>query len=116
LTDLRSVEVNVQFLPETSVEKRQGQVITQVRSLLDTRGTTAARAKPQEIFKEVAKRRKDIRGRTKSLVACPPQALDAVAIVELAFLGIAEHLIGFGCLLEFLLGGFVSRIPIWVVL
>jgi hypothetical protein len=83
---------------------------------LDTRGTTAARAETQEIFEEVAKRREDICSRAESLIAGPLQSLHPVAIVELAFFRIAQHLIGFGGFLKFLLGCIIPRIPIWVIL
>jgi hypothetical protein len=73
-------------------------------------------AKAQQVLEEVAEGREDIISGAKALIARTLQPLDAITIVHLAFFRIAQDLIGFGRLFEFLLGGLISWVPIRMVL
>jgi hypothetical protein len=83
---------------------------------LDPRAATAAGAKTEEVFEEVTERGENICSGAKPLISGPLQSFHAIAIVELAFLWVAEDLVGFGGLFEFLLGCFVPWIPIRMIL
>jgi hypothetical protein len=115
-TDLGPLEFDIELFSHTSIEKRQGKVISEVRTLLGTGRTTAPLAKAQQVLEEVAEGRENIISGTKALIARAFQPLNAITIIDLAFFRIAEDLIGLGRLFEFLLGRLISWIPIRMVL
>jgi hypothetical protein len=75
----------------------------------------ARAAEAEEIAKNIAERAEDILRRRVVAKIRPFESGHPVAIVKLALLGVAEHLVGLGARLEERLGLLVARIAVGVV-
>ena len=84
-----------------------------------TSKTAPESAESATTAKEIAKHRENVvhvhATSSKSVKAFTLRTIEPKLVVALTFLGIVKHIIGFGCLLEFLFCLFVTWIAVWVI-
>jgi hypothetical protein len=104
---------------ERGLFERQLQVVSEIGAALNTAAaaSTAAEevAEPKDVADNVAEIREDTRIETAGS-GSPTDSGMAEPVVIGAFLGVAQNSVGFRSLLERLLGFFISRIAIGVIL
>ena len=83
---------------------------------LDVRARARPAAAPEQIAEDVGERREHVADVAEAAEAAALQALVTVTVIQRALLGIGQHLVGLGRLLELGLGGVVARVAVGVIL
>src|SRR5512139_701442 len=107
---------DVHFLAGGGLDKRNLQVVAQVRARMGPGSSPGGRAEAEEILENISERGKDVFEPAETGEPRALEAFDAVPVVNFAFVGIAEHFIGLGGEFELLLALPVSGVSVRVAL
>ena len=111
--DGRALQLDLLLDAAGGLDELQVDLVAQVRAAVPG---LARAAEAEEVAEDVAERAEDVLRRGVVAEVRPLEAGHPVAVVELALLGVAEHLVGLGALLEERLGLLVARVAVGVVL